>query len=189
MDAFSYLSVLLSIIIGLSITQVLQGYRGLLLNRASVALFAPSLIWSVLLIAFSTQLWWASFGLADHSDWNFATFAVILIQTVLLYMMSALVLPDFANQKPIDLAAHYWNEVVPFFAITLAMLISSVGKDWMLTGRLPSPGNLAFHIGFASIALLAIVSRRRLVHNAIAWVMVAFTGSYIALMFARLGQS
>jgi hypothetical protein len=40
MDAFSYLSVLLSIIIGLAITQVLQGYRGLLLARHRTTLFA-----------------------------------------------------------------------------------------------------------------------------------------------------
>ena len=33
MDAFSYLSVLLSIILGLAIAQVLQGYRALLLAR------------------------------------------------------------------------------------------------------------------------------------------------------------
>ena len=36
MDAFSYLSVLLSIILGLAITQILQGYRALLLARSHV---------------------------------------------------------------------------------------------------------------------------------------------------------
>lgn len=33
MDAFSYLSVLLSIILGLAIQQILQGYRALILRR------------------------------------------------------------------------------------------------------------------------------------------------------------
>ena len=37
MDQFSYLSVLLSIILGLAITQVLKGFRGLLLTSASRA--------------------------------------------------------------------------------------------------------------------------------------------------------
>ena len=36
MNAFSYLSVLLSIILGLAITQVLQGYRSLLLAHGRV---------------------------------------------------------------------------------------------------------------------------------------------------------
>jgi hypothetical protein len=34
MDAFGYLSVLLSIIVGLAITQVLRGFRGLMLARS-----------------------------------------------------------------------------------------------------------------------------------------------------------
>ena len=44
--AFSYLSVLLSIILGLAIAEILQGYGTLLLSRASVKLYAPPLIWS-----------------------------------------------------------------------------------------------------------------------------------------------
>ena len=34
MDEFSYLSVLLSVILGLAVTQILKGFRGLLLSRA-----------------------------------------------------------------------------------------------------------------------------------------------------------
>jgi len=40
MDEFSYLSVLLSVILGLAVTQILKGFRGLLLSRAHSALLA-----------------------------------------------------------------------------------------------------------------------------------------------------
>ena len=36
MDEFSYLSVLLSIILGLAVAQILTGFRGLLQSRATV---------------------------------------------------------------------------------------------------------------------------------------------------------
>src|SRR5688572_14024615 len=68
MDSFSYLSVLLSIIIGLAITQVLQGLRVLMLSRETARLYAPSLIWAFLLLVIATQMWWSSFGLADHDQ-------------------------------------------------------------------------------------------------------------------------
>ena len=71
MDAFSYLSVLLSIILGLAIAQVLQGYRAVLLARGRVRLSAPVLIWSGLILLFATQAWWASFGLRQRTDWDF----------------------------------------------------------------------------------------------------------------------
>lgn len=113
MDTFSYLSVLLSIILGLAITQVLQGFRALLLARSRVRLFAPSLIWAGLVLLMATQSWWASFGLADHDRGTFAEFAVVLLQLVLLYMVAGLVLPDLPPGEPIDLQAHYWREAWP----------------------------------------------------------------------------
>ena len=68
MDSFSYLSVLLSIIIGLAITQVLQGLRVLMLARETARLYAPSLIWAFLLLLIATQMWWSSFGLASTGN-------------------------------------------------------------------------------------------------------------------------
>ena len=189
MDAFSYLSVLLSIILGLAITQVLQGYRGLLLSRSRVTLYAPTMIWSALLLVFAAQLWWASFGLASHKEWDFGTFAVILLQTVLLYMMSAIVLPDVPIDGHVDLREHYYREVVPFFTTSLLMLSASITKDWMLNGRLPQPANLAFHGFFAALATLAIVSRKPRVHLVISSAMVVFSIVYVSTLFAHLGQS
>ena len=189
MDAFSYLSVLLSIILGLAITQVLQGYRGLLLSRSRVQLYAPTMIWSALLLVFSAQLWWASFGLAGHKQWDFATFAVILLQTVLLYMMSGIVLPDVPSDGRVDLEAHYFREVVPFFTTALLMLSASIGKDWMLNGRLPGSANLAFHGFFAALAILGIAIRKPRVHLFMALAMVVFSIVYVSMLFARLGES
>lgn len=186
MDAFSYLSVLLSIILGLAITQVLLGYRGLLLSRERVALYAPPLIWSALILLFATQMWWASFGLADHQEWNFAAFGVVLLQTVLLYMSAALVLPDFPAGEAVDLRDHYFREVTPFFAGMLAMLAASLGKDAMLDGRLPEAGNLAFHLCFAAVALAAMLIRRPRYHEALAPAMALLTLVYIGLLFFRL---
>lgn len=107
MDAFSYLSVLLSIIIGLAITQVLQGYRALLLARGRVQGDGTALLWSALILLFATQAWWASFGLRDQAQWSFVGFAVVLLQMILLYMMAAVVLPDVGRDEAVDLADHF----------------------------------------------------------------------------------
>lgn len=186
MDAFSYLSVLLSIILGLAITQVLQGYRALLLSRSRVTLYAPTLVWSGLLLVFATQSWWASFGLAHYSGWTFAIFAVVLLQFVILYMMAALVLPDFPAGEAVDLRAHYHRERRPFFALSFAMLVVSILKDVMLEGHLPVPENLAFHAMFGGAAIIAIATANERYHRWQGPVMIVLTLAYIALLFARL---
>jgi hypothetical protein len=185
-DAFSYLSVLLSIILGLAITQILQGYRGLLLARGRVRLYALTLIWSVLLLVLATQAWWSSFGLSRHSGWTFLQFSVVLLQTILLYMMAGLVLPDVPHGEPIDLRAHYYREHRPFFGVFLLMLAVSVSKDWILEARLPSMPNLAFHGLFGAVALLGILVRKPRVHEIAMPLAALALAAYIALLFARL---
>lgn len=186
MDAFSYLSVLLSIILGLAMTQVLQGVRGLLLSRARVRLYLLTLVWSGLILIFATQSWWASFGLATHRDWTFAGFGTLLLQTTLLYMLAALVLPDFPAGEPADLREHYFREARPFFGILIAIMLTSLLKDYAIDGTLPGAENLAFHMLFIACGVIAILVRNSRAHEALALVNAAMVLAYIALLFSRL---
>jgi len=186
MTAFEYLSVLLSIILGLAITQVLQGYRGLLLARSSVRFYWPTIIWSVLILLFACQAWWASFGLEDYSGWRFDTFLVILTQMALVYMGAAVVLPDVPDGAAIDLEAHYDAQRRPFFACLLLAVAVSLIKDLMLEGSLPGPANVAFHVFMALMALLGLVLKRRGPQLALALAVGAAFVAYVGLLFARL---
>lgn len=186
MDAFSYLSVLLSIIIGLAITQVLQGYRALMLSRARVGFYWVPLVWSGAVLVMASQSWWASFGLADHLGWTFLGFGVLLLQMILLYLIAGIVLPDMPAGEPLDLHAHYYRERVPLNLLLLAMLAVSVLKDRLIDGRWPEPENLAFHGLFAALAVSALTIRHRRFHEVLAALLVLLLGAYIALLFARL---
>jgi hypothetical protein len=185
-DAFSYLSVLLSIILGLAITQILQGYRGLLLARGRVTFYAPTMVWSVLLLFITAQAWWASFGLARHQNWTFPQFSAVLLQMVMLYMMCGLVLPDIPPEEAVDLRAHFYREHRPFFAAFLLMLAASVSKDWVLEGRLPSRENLAFHGVFAALCVAGYLVRAPRFHEIITPLGAAIMAAYVALLFFRL---
>jgi hypothetical protein len=186
LDAFSYLSVLLSIIIGLAIAQVLQGYRALLLARGKIHADAAPLIWSGLILLFAAQAWWASFGLNARRQWDFLDFTAILLQMGLLYMLAALILPDVRAEEPVDLAAHFERHRKAFYAFLVAMLASSILKDAVLDHRLPSPVNLGFHLLLAAIAVGGFVLGGRKVQLVAALLAVAGFVTYVVLLFARL---
>ena len=186
MDAFSYLSVLISIILGLAIAQVLQGYRALLLARGRIHADPAPLIWSGLILLFAAQAWWASFGLTAREDWDFLDFAVILLQMGLLYMLSALVLPDVPAEQPIDLEGHFKRHRAAFFAFLIAMLGSSILKEAVLEHRLPSPLNLTFHLVFAGVAIAGIVFKSKTIQLFLALIGTAGFFAYVALLFTRL---
>lgn len=186
MDAFSYLSVLLAVIIGLAITQVLQGYRALALARQKVRWYAPPLVWSVLILLLVTQHWWASFGLADRREWSFAQFGATMMETALLYMMAALVLPDVGANEETDLKAHYYREAPLFFGIGAAAILWNGIRELTLYGELPQRLNLGFQLLFLALSVAAIIIRRERFHQALAALMVILFAAYIGLLFGRL---
>lgn len=186
MDAFSYLSVLTSIILGLGIQQVLQGYRALILSRRRVKFYAPPLIWSVLVLTMIAQHWWASFHLAERAEWSFASFAAVLIMTALIYMLAAIVLPDIPPDEPIDLRDHYYREAPAFYWLAVGTVSWSLLREYMLEGRLPEPLNLLFHGIFISTAATAALVRWPRLHEGLAILMSGVFVAYIALLFARL---
>ncbi|MBV9490156.1 MAG: hypothetical protein JO069_10590 [Verrucomicrobia bacterium] len=186
MDAFSYLSVLLSIVLGLAITQVLQGFRGLILTRARVTLYLPTLIWAWLALLIAIQEWWASFGLRVRAHWTFLAFFVVILQAISTYMVAALVLPDVTGERNIDLQRHYFSHRSWFFGALLATLVFSAAKELALRGHLPNRMNGVFHVLFGLAGLVGAITRRERFHNLMAPAVGLLFLLYIALLFARL---
>lgn len=185
MDAFSYLSVLLSIILGLAITQLLQAAGRLIRGRDLVRFWWPPMLWAAVLLVIAVQMWWSMFGLRTHTTWSFLTFLVVLLQTVTLYMMTALVLPE-AVEAGVDLRAHYERHAPWLFGFLIATLLVSVVKELVLDGRLPERANLGFHLFALALAASAIVVRDARWHRLLAVVMALAIAGYIALLFSGL---
>ena len=191
MDEFSYLSVLLSIVLGLGITQILTALGRLIQARERVRMFWPAPAWAALLLVTHVQTWWTMFGLRDHAAWTFFTFLLVLLQPVLLYLLAALVLPDFGEaadpgEGTVDLRRHYFRQTRWFFGIGVALLAVSLLKDVVLDGTLPDLANLLAHLLFAALWGTAALTRRERYHLLLAPVsFLLFTG-YVALLFLRM---
>jgi len=186
MDEFNYLSVLLSLIIGLAITQILKGYRGIVLARRRVRLYWPSVLWSASLLLLNVQSWWASFDLREVRVWTFAGFATLLAQTIFQYMLAAIVFPDFFGDEAVDLRAHYFAHVRAFFGLAALVLAASVAKDLVIGGTWPRPLDLVFHAVFATMLAIALLTRSEFVHKAIALIVAVLLCAYIVELFAQL---
>ena len=189
MDAFSYLSVLLSIIIGLGLTQVLTAVGRIVRHRDRVRADWLPLLWAAVLLVVYVQVWWAMFGLRHVSEWTFAMFIVVLAQAATLYLMAAVALPEQVEEhQPIDLSDYYNRQHRWFFGFFFATLVISVIKDVVINGSVPAPLNLGFHIFLAAASLSAIVVRRRRYHELVGVASAVAFAAYIGLLFARLGS-
>lgn len=186
MDEFSYLSVLLSVILGLAVTQILQGFRGLLLSRTRIRIYWPVIGWAVLVLMVCFQNWWSMFGMRYRQDWTFQEFAVVLLQTILIYMVAGLVFPDLFGEAIVDLKESFYAHRGWLFSLALATVAVSVCKDLVLSGHLPNPTNLAFHGLFGVTLLVGACTRREGFHKTLIICAIAVFILYIILLYARM---
>jgi len=185
-DAFNYLAVLFSIILGLAVTEILQGFRRLLLTRNRVRLYAPAVIWALTLLLSLSQTWWAMFGLRVHAEWTFAMYGAVLLQTIILYMVAALALPDQPDGGEAEMRATYYEHARPFFSLMAAAAVASLLKEVVTEGGMTTPANLAFHAAFIGATGIAALTRRAWYHQLLAPAAALFYGVYVVVLFNRL---
>lgn len=188
MESFNYLSVLISIILGLAIAQVLQGVRGLVLTRSKVKLYTPTILWTGMALLIAIQGWWASFSMHQQASWNFLGLLTIVLQATSVYMIAALILPDAKGDNTVDLREHYFAHRHWFFGALFGSIVFSLLKELVLYGRLPHPLDLSFQLVFGVIAITAMLLRWEWFHRLLAPVSGVLFLLYIALIFRNLHQ-
>lgn len=119
MTPFAYLAVLISIVLGLGVTELLSSFQRLIHARDRVTFHWLPLTWSALIFVALVQWWWAAFGLRNRVEWQFFAFLATLLAPVLLYLAAALVLPNPESSSPFDLRRHYFG-IRPSLFFTLS---------------------------------------------------------------------
>ena len=186
MDEFSYLSVLVSVVLGLAVTQILKGFRGILLSRARVRVYWPVIAWAALLLLVCTQHWWSMFGLRNRHDWTFQQFAMVLLNVIFIYMIAGLVFPDFFGEQVIDLKENFYAHRGWFFSLGVGAIVASVCKMSVLDGKLPGTLDFTFHCIFGLTLFIGAVTRSERYHKSLVVFSTALFVVYIVLLYARM---
>ena len=186
MDTFNYLSVLVSIILGLGITQLLSAMARAVENRDTGKSYWPSITWFLILLLAHVQTWWSFYGLHTHVQWNFLQFLFVLIQPIGLYLLSVLVLPsESASSK--GQRAWYFAHRRAFFVLLAAFIVASLMRDIVVFGRSPEPLNAAFQVFLMLGSVAAAMTQREWFHRLFAVTSLLLFVLYIVLLFGRLG--
>jgi hypothetical protein len=188
MDAFSYLSVLISIILGLAVTQVLQGFRGLMLARSNVRGYWPCTVWAVLVLVIAAEEWWAMYGLRVRtiSRWTFPDFGFVLLQTVPVYLLAGLALPDVDSERGVDLRDHYYAHHRWFFSLLVLLILIGTIRARVFIGAWPAPLDLGFQAFFAVGSAFGAWISREWYHKLLAPLAATGLGAYIVMLYAHL---
>ena len=91
---FEYLTVLVSVVVGLTATPFLTNVVRIIHVRGNVRISWEQLLWSVTILIWTVAFWWFTFVLARQSQWTFPLFVLLLAYATLLYVLMALLFPE-----------------------------------------------------------------------------------------------
>jgi hypothetical protein len=112
MDITAHEVTLVSIIIGIGLTEMFGNLHRLIRNRARVIWDWLPVMWAATLLLLVINFWWSIFfayGAFQHSR-NAAEFGLLLITPILLFLATASVLPNFDADSTWDMRAHYGDQ-------------------------------------------------------------------------------
>src|SRR3712207_1485139 len=136
MDAFGYISVIFSVVIGLGLSHLLTGFVELVKARRRVRFYWVHLLWVALTFVGHIFLWWSMWNLRLLRDWDFFSFLLVLLAPVLLYAAASFLIPKLEPDASIDLREYFYENRPAFFGINAAFTALMSAENWLLTGRL-----------------------------------------------------
>ena len=114
MDMFEYVMVLVSIIVGLAITHLLQGLVEIAQRPKRMKIASIHLVWVIYMVITVAFWWWWQFKLQLLPVWTFQGYLFILGYAVILYILSTLLFPKVLDPE-LDLDAFFYDRRGWFF--------------------------------------------------------------------------
>lgn len=183
---YQHVVVVMSIVLGLAVTQLLKGIAQLSRTRSRVRTYWIHSGWIALLILFSFLLWWTYWNYRGISEWNFFRFVLYLSPAIAFYYLTAIVIPDPAEPVT-DLKAYYFSNRAGFFG-TFAFYGVLAATTASLVRGLPvlDPSNI-FRAVLVVLMLVLLRSASERVHGAILIVCGGLLVAFTLLYQFRLG--
>lgn len=181
---FEYLSVLISVIVGLGISHLLTGVARLMQLRRKIRLYPPTLLWMAMLFILQIQIWWVAYMRRGDAGWTFFSFIGFLVIPIIGYLLCYLVIPDLESGG-VDLRANYHANRVWFFGLLAAAVVVSLAQN-AARGALVLDPDTAFLLVFLLLSVAGAAIRHEWFHVANAFLAPALFCVYVFVNFLSL---
>lgn len=189
MNTAEYLSVLVSIIVGLGLSHLLGSVGKLLSRRKRVRVYTPSMVAAIIVFLAHVQFWWGSFEFGRRIESNFFAFLVFLLTPILLYLIAVLVLPELDQDDSgvVSLREHYYEARPWFFGLTVLIPVATAVRNAGFQGDALWNQDRPFELAFFLLALVGLLTARERVHRILPFAMLALFIVMVVLTSLRPG--
>jgi hypothetical protein len=173
---FDYVMVLVSIIVGLAMTHLMQGVVDVIQNPQRMKPWWVHLLWVALMLFTAVFFWWFEYQYHTVQQWTFGLYLLILIYAFNLYVAAALLFPfdqgDFTSYEDYFFAKRTW-----FLGLFIIAQVLDVIDTAMKGARHFSDFGATYLIAegfFVALALVGIKTANRTYHAILALMVVAY---------------
>jgi hypothetical protein len=132
MKPFEYLAVLVSIILGLGVTQIITGVAHFIHTGNKVKVYWPHLLMIIIVFLFHLQEWWVFYEYNDIQSWRMSTFLFVLLYPISLFVQARLLFPFDNFEEETDLKHFYYeNYRYYFLLIAIQAVLSMIDNMWL----------------------------------------------------------
>jgi hypothetical protein len=167
-SAFEYVSILVSIILGLGITQILSSFSDLLYNYKRIKFYWPHTLWVIFVLFLHIQDWFVTYELRFKSVWRLPELMFILAYPVSLFIAAKMLLPTNEAEKTNDMKSYYMSQFPTLFLIMAVSITCSILFNILLLGKPMLEQGLLFVFLATMIYLFIKKDKNEIIHKTIA---------------------
>lgn len=180
---FEYVSILVSIILGLGITQLLTSLGNLLHHHKTTKLYWPHSIWVAFILFLHIQDWFITYQLRTRPVWRLTEVLFVLLYPITLYVITKIILPEKGKKHISNLEQYYFSKSRIFFGLlSLAILLSILFNIFLTGNSFESQIMLICFFG-ASLFISLSANRQPLVHKIFA--LLVLMGSILSVLLEK----
>lgn len=177
---FEYIVVLISIILGMGITQILSGLAGIVLRWNTIKLYWPHAILMLLIFTMHIQDWWATYELHTIKLWYLPMFLFIILYPVNLYILARILFPLRWLTKPIDLKIFYFENFRKIYLFMIFLPVHSILSNYFIGGYTLSSQFLQFTLTLILSVFVISNPQEEWIHKTIALLfLIIFVTTFI----------
>jgi len=134
MTPFEYITVLISIILGLGITQIVSGLAYIIQKWGQVKLYWPHLMWIVFVFFLHIQEWWVLYKMRFISVWMLPTFLFTILYPINLFILARILFQGESMHESTDFKIFYFKNFRKFFLWAVILISLSLTDNLIFNG-------------------------------------------------------
>ncbi|MCO5065778.1 MAG: hypothetical protein M9924_15380 [Rhizobiaceae bacterium] len=172
MEAFHWIVVPISTVLGLSIARVLTGYVNAFKARSKMKFDWLPLLFAGAVLGEGLQFWWALFELSTASHWSLLAFTMLVAMVMTLFTAAALIVPSDTDRDM--LVAFERDGRWALIALACFHLVAILANSWLWQVRMltKDQGLLAL---LAVLCVVGAMTTKRRIQEIVAVVYVGIS--------------